>query len=633
MDMEMGAGGELHEFDWTIRYESIAPDCVDKLVRLVNRQYPGPEIRVKVGDRVRVHVRNQLSSEMVTIHWHGIYHRENIVMDGSGGLNQCGIPPGGDFVYEFPIEEDQSPGTYMWHAHVGTLRDDGLVGPFIVEPRDGQQDPYPSYDEDRVLVVQDWYHISNHAMAGFSSGVNVGEAVIPGATGPPYSGRTHQFDIAFGNSVVINGMGHFDCDTNSGTQVRNYLPPVCGTRNVDAGRFGPPTGVPVDICPGRHVIDVEPNKTYRLRMIAPGYHNLLEMKLEGHGMQVIEVDGHPVAPGTPLSEIDLMTGSRISVLITTDQTVGNYWLSSQSVNLPDWHPDIKGAAILRYSGASASDPPTDLTTFHPRTFGAERPPSFWLAKAVTYYAHQAPVVDDDFPENAEVDTRIVLNKQLENLMVDSVTGLLVPPSPPDYATYGPGDHRLWGTFNRMMGVGPSGKYVLGDVLHNGWANYENRDNWFFFNVGEVVDLVFNNYATDNQGLCLMHAWHMHGDNFWEVGHGFDEWTGSQEQIDALSHGGRPKKDIAVAWTDNEVALTFPEGGAPYPTFVDMGITPFDQGDNKHSCGYQVIRFRAENPGIWPLHCHMTLHQAFGMQIVLVVGKDQISVPQGYETCM
>src|SRR3546814_8414493 len=36
-----------------------------------NGQVPGPEIRVRQGDRLRVHVENSLEEE-TTVHWHGL---------------------------------------------------------------------------------------------------------------------------------------------------------------------------------------------------------------------------------------------------------------------------------------------------------------------------------------------------------------------------------------------------------------------------------------------------------------------------------------------------------------------------------------------------------------------------------
>lgn len=39
-------------------------------------------------------------------------------------------------------------------------------------------------------------------------------------------------------------------------------------------------------------------------------------------------------------------------------------------------------------------------------------------------------------------------------------------------------------------------------------------------------------------------------------------------------------------------------------------------------GYVVLRFRADNPGVWMLHCHVLFHQGSGMAMGLHVGVDE-----------
>jgi FtsP/CotA-like multicopper oxidase with cupredoxin domain len=52
---------------------------------------PGPEIRLRQGEHVRIIVQNNLS-EGTTVHWHGI--RLPIAMDGVPGISQPPIRPG-----------------------------------------------------------------------------------------------------------------------------------------------------------------------------------------------------------------------------------------------------------------------------------------------------------------------------------------------------------------------------------------------------------------------------------------------------------------------------------------------------------------------------------------------------------
>jgi FtsP/CotA-like multicopper oxidase with cupredoxin domain len=107
---------------------------------------PGPELRVKQGQRLRVRVENGLP-EATTIHWHGV--RVPNAMDGVPGMTQPAIRPGESFVYEFTPPD---AGTYWFHPHVGTQLDRGLYGPLIVDAADETL----AYDREFTVVLDDW---------------------------------------------------------------------------------------------------------------------------------------------------------------------------------------------------------------------------------------------------------------------------------------------------------------------------------------------------------------------------------------------------------------------------------------------------------------------------------------------
>jgi FtsP/CotA-like multicopper oxidase with cupredoxin domain len=112
-----------------------------------NGQVPGPTLRVRAGDTVRVTFTNHLPEE-TTIHWHGV--RVPNAMDGVPHITQDPIPPGGSFTYEF-IAKDA--GTFWFHPHVRSSEqvERGLYGVLVVE------DPAPTpYTRDEVIVLDDW---------------------------------------------------------------------------------------------------------------------------------------------------------------------------------------------------------------------------------------------------------------------------------------------------------------------------------------------------------------------------------------------------------------------------------------------------------------------------------------------
>ncbi len=114
-----------------------------------NGVVPGPQIRVTEGDKVRVNVKNQLK-ESTVIHWHGVHTPNN--MDGVPFITQPPIKPGASFTYEFVAKPF---GSHMYHSHMNAAEQvtRGLLGSFIVEPKDKTQEP--AYDSDYTIVLND----------------------------------------------------------------------------------------------------------------------------------------------------------------------------------------------------------------------------------------------------------------------------------------------------------------------------------------------------------------------------------------------------------------------------------------------------------------------------------------------
>ena len=93
-----------------------------------NGQVPGPTLRVDVGDKVRVVVRNELE-ESTAVHFHGLFTPNS--MDGVPDITQPPIVPGEDFVYEFVAREAQV-GMYHSHHDAHVQVTNGLLGAFYV---------------------------------------------------------------------------------------------------------------------------------------------------------------------------------------------------------------------------------------------------------------------------------------------------------------------------------------------------------------------------------------------------------------------------------------------------------------------------------------------------------------------
>lgn len=104
---------------------------------------PGPTLRCRYGDKIRIHFHNQSMADH-TIHFHGIHPVE---MDGVFPI----IRPGNDYIYEFDADP---PGLHLYHCHVPPVHlhmSRGMFGVMIVEP----ERPLPLAKE-MVMVLHGW---------------------------------------------------------------------------------------------------------------------------------------------------------------------------------------------------------------------------------------------------------------------------------------------------------------------------------------------------------------------------------------------------------------------------------------------------------------------------------------------
>ena len=117
-----------------------------------NEQVPGPQIRVREGDRVRINLKNELD-ESTAIHFHGLELPND--QDGVPFITQPPVKPGESYTYEFTVP---NAGSHMYHSHHNSTRQVGmgLLGAFIVEPRNRSEDP--KVDVDYVMVLNDGAH-------------------------------------------------------------------------------------------------------------------------------------------------------------------------------------------------------------------------------------------------------------------------------------------------------------------------------------------------------------------------------------------------------------------------------------------------------------------------------------------
>ncbi len=162
-----------------------------------NGQVPGPTLRIKLGETLRVRFTNQLPQE-TTIHWHGV--RLPNAMDGVPYITQTPVQPGETFVYEFTPKD---AGTFWFHPHVRASEqvERGLYGVLIVE--DAKP---PPYTQDLVWVLDDWL-------------------LDPSGQIAPQFNTRHDLamDGRWGNAITINGRTKTVLHVRPGERIRLRL--------------------------------------------------------------------------------------------------------------------------------------------------------------------------------------------------------------------------------------------------------------------------------------------------------------------------------------------------------------------------------------------------------------------------
>lgn len=278
-----------------------------------NASVPGPVLRVRQGERLRVAVENQLA-EGTTVHWHGV--RVPNAMDGVPIITQPSIDPGGRFVYEFAPPD---AGTFFYHPHQRGFEQmgRGLAGALIVEERDS-----PEVDRELVWMLGDFRLNADASIrGGFGSFMDVSHA-----------GR-------IGNTVTINGRLRGAVQVRAGERIRLRLIAATSARifaldfqghapwivALDGQPVAPhrPEGGAVVLAPAQRIdliIDMTgaPGSRHEVR---DGFYRrlpyqLVELAYADEAPLRARPADPPVLPPNPLADPDLASAERHDVVFT-----------------------------------------------------------------------------------------------------------------------------------------------------------------------------------------------------------------------------------------------------------------------------------------------------------------------------
>ncbi len=264
---------------------------------------PGPLLRARAGDLLRVSVENALPAE-TSVHWHGIALRND--MDGVPRITQSPIGAGAAFTYEFTAPD---PSTYFYHPHSGVQLDRGLHGVLVI---DDPQEP-GGYDDEWIVVLDDWIDgtgttsdevLKKLQASGAQSGGGMGDMGGMGASmqSPLLGGAG---DIVYPH-YLVNGRIAANPVTLSG----------------------------------------KPGQRVRVRFINAGSDTAFRVALGGHQMTITHSDGYPVQPAVTDALIIGM-GERFDVIVTLADGAFPLVASAEGKN-------GQGLAVVRTSPGAAA---------------------------------------------------------------------------------------------------------------------------------------------------------------------------------------------------------------------------------------------------------------------------------------
>ncbi|KAJ8767627.1 hypothetical protein K2173_018185 [Erythroxylum novogranatense] len=299
-------------YEFEVSYITASPLGEPQQVIAVNGKFPGPVINVTTNNNVIVNVRNKLDENLL-MHWSGIQQRRSSWQDGVLGTN-CPIPSKWNWTYNFQVKDQI--GSFFYFPPLNMQRASGGYGSFIINNRDIIPVPFDTPNGDIILLIGDWYKRNHTALR---KTLDAGK------------------DLGMPDGVLINGKGPYQYNT---TLV--------------------PDGIDYE------TIEVNPGKTYRLRVHNVGTSTSLNFRIQGHNLLLAESEGSYTVQQNYTS-LDIHVGQSYSFLVTMDQNAStDYYIvaSARFVNESQWKR-VTGVAILHYTNSKGKakgplpDPPND----------------------------------------------------------------------------------------------------------------------------------------------------------------------------------------------------------------------------------------------------------------------------------
>ncbi|KAI3917025.1 hypothetical protein MKX01_003474 [Papaver californicum] len=372
-------------------------------------------------------------------------------------------------------------------------------------------------------------------------------------------------------SILLNGRGQYNCSLAA--RLSNGSSNLCSLR--------------ADAQCAPNVLRVKPNKIYRLRIASTTALSSLNLAIGNHKMILVEADGNYINP-VAVDNIDIYSGESYSVLFTTDQNPSkNYWISvTQRGRKPPVPPP--GLAILNYLPSSPSVP-TSALPCSPAWDDFTASKSF-ANKIVALLGSPKPPIRHDrqiFLLNTQNRINGFIKWSINNVS-------LVLPSTPYLGSL---KHNLKGAFdNKSPPETFSSNYDIRIPPVNPNSTQSSAVYTIEFNT--TVDVILQNTNALAANVSEIHPWHLHGHDFWVLRYGEGKYS-EEKHGKQLNLKNPPLRNTVVIF--------------PY--------------------GWTVIRFVADNPGVWAFHCHIEPHLHMGMGVIFAEAVDRVqNIPNEAIAC-
>ena len=587
-----------------------------KTVIAVNKQFPGPTLIVREGQIVAVDVHNNLSTEGISIHWHGQHQIKTNFMDGVGLVTQCPIQPGSTFRYIFKASPS---GTFWYHSTIGSQRANGAFGAFIVKEKDNS---YPVQFRDNpahhTLTIMDWFQEDPEQ---FCRRVKYGLGVfsdIPLFSLPSDENLPTPPVITTGPDFIHIGINLFWSALIHGKGRHPSVPYERSSLNF---------------------YEVEPGETYRFRLIHTGTMFGLRFSIDDHMLKVIATDGYLVKP-LVVDYIALEGGERYDFLLEANQGGGNYWIRAETFEIehstypPFQFLDHKAEAILHYSGTEKPKP-TEFAN---------------ISSSARQCTQSSPckMLDCPYGElHSSYNTECI---SVEQLRLHSPTPASEMPAEEPDITY----------FINMAGwLGPLKPVSSLNEKHFNYpqfpltTHYDKNPKSSFCDINSQCDKgegegrcrcttvmdVGNNatvrlvISTVGEERKALHSLHIHGHSVYILKVGYGEYSSENGSLIRSSRDLTCTKD----GNDNDILDNI---RCPNPRFRFPNISlPLDELTVRKDTfilpagGYVVVQFRSNNPGYWFLQCYIELYNRQGMSMIIREAVDEITPPpEEMKTC-